>query len=75
MDKQTKNQIRNYDANMMVKNLMDTDLVLTNSLFNFEGLNGLPLDTHLTKKENPLKLIKNHLLSGHAAHTLNEFIQ
>ena len=59
---------------MMVKNMMDSDLVLNNSLFIFEGLDNLPLDTNLTKKENPLKLIRNHSLRGHAAHTLNEFM-
>ena len=76
LDKQTKHQIRKTENNTTVKNLMaDTDLVLTNSVFNFEGLDHLPLDARLTKNENPLKLIKNNCLSGHAVHTLNEFIQ
>ena len=75
MDKQNKNLLKKNEANMMVKNIVASDLVLNNSLFNFEGLDKMPLDTGLKKKENPLKLIRNHTLHGHAVHTLNEFIQ
>ena len=75
MDKQNKNLLKKSEASMMVKNIVASDLVLNNSLFNFEGLDKMPLDTGLKKKENPLKLIRNHTLQGHAVHTLNEFIQ
>ena len=48
------------------------ETVLINSLFVFENLGHLPLDTNVNKKANPLKAMRK--MGGHASHSLAEFV-
>ena len=48
------------------------DIVMTNSLFSFEGLNTLPMNVSISKKANPLKTMQK--IKGQSVHSLGEFI-
>ena len=63
--------------NTSSKNIKDLiireDVVLCNSLFDFEGLSVEPIETEISK--NPLTMIKKRVWGGHACHALNEFLR
>ena len=57
-----------------MKELMISDeeeFSVTNSLFGFEGLNVIPLESNVSSA-NPLYILKSKMLSGRGAHSLSQ---
>lgn len=71
LDQQKKCKKSNALVHDIVTNEAN-ETVLINSLFVFENLGHLPLDTNVNKKANPLKAMRK--MSGHASHSLAEFV-
>ena len=58
----------------IMKDLMISDeeeFSVTNSLFGFEGLNVIPLESNVSSA-NPLYILKSKMLSGQGAHSLSQ---